>query len=128
MGIHTPPPKKRWIICTKFIFKSEEGEAISECWVPIGQHDTYTTTGKRRGRVFDYESLEEVQAAFNDIIDLKEPFTSNLKDLTYCACEVRYIPGKIRPYSKEWHHMQVSKEVELKINKPMRGSQEDLNP
>jgi hypothetical protein len=120
--------KRRWIICTKFTFKSESEETDPQCWVPFGQEPISTTTGVISDRVFNYESLEEAQKAFDEIVDLKEAVTSNLKDLTYSACEVRNIPSKLRAYGNDWHSIIVCNEVELKVKNPKRRSQEDIQP
>jgi hypothetical protein len=120
--------KRRWIICTKLSVKSDGGEILSEIWLPIGEHAMCTTTGTIGSSVFDYASAKEAQKALDEIADLKDADTENFNKLTYCACEVRYIPRHIKPYNKDWYTKDVSKEVSLKVKNPKRRSQEDINP
>ena len=127
-----PKHKTKWIVCTKWAIEDKKAEKapgkqnVKLFWTPIGEK--LELAGRRRRtyqRILEYNSFEEARLDLKRILRLKvDSDHEEVQDLKYCACEVRYVPHKMKVYKQDWFKKYVITEMTLKIEQP----KEDLSP
>lgn len=112
-----------WILCTKWFTQIPKPIVLTEkerkgakppkkkleydyipFWTPVGIH---------AGVPYCWNSQREVMNALKEIAEIRP----SIQKLLTVACQVKYVPGKIKKYNKYWYDKYVIKEVPLKLEK-----------
>ncbi len=113
----------KWILCNKWFIPKIKPMVLTEeektgdkppnkkpeydyipRWTPVG-------IAARIPKCWD--SQKEVTEVLKALVHEKP----QLKSFLFVACEVKYVPGKVKSYNKNWRDKYVVKEIYLKIEK-----------